>query len=186
MNTGAGGSDMSVEDVVGFWPQIEEAANNNGVETLVGPNVANVDAAGWYSNFFDQCPDCRVDAIGIHSYGCTVEDLQWEVGQMQQFGRPLWLTEFSCADNPQAIEGNDDGSKDWNWQCEFMKQAIPYLEGEESIVAYAWFSFNGDYPGQSSLVEGGQLTELGNCYNDLIVSMKNNSTKMTKKGSALK
>merc|ERR1711904_130219 len=103
------------------------------------------------------------------------------VGSLQKYGLPLWLTEFACADNPQDIEGNSDGSKDWNWQCEYMKQVIPYLEGEDSIAGYAWYSFNSDYTGASELVSGGQLTELGNCYNDLAWELagKKNSTKKT-------
>jgi len=167
MNHGAGGADMSVEQVVGFWPQIEQAATDHGVAVLVGPNVANVKPDEWYDNFFNQCPNCRVDAIGFHSYSCDLQNMQSLVGKLQKYGKPLWLTEFACADNPKSIPGNDAGSKDWNMQCEYMKQVIPYLEGEASVAKYAWYSFNSDYTGNSQLVSGGQLTDLGNCYNGL-------------------
>lgn len=167
MNTGAGGSAMDVGQVVGFWPQIEQAANDHGVSILIGPSVANINPDQWYNDFFSQCPNCRVDAIGFHSYSCDLQNMQNLVDKLRQFGRPLWLTEFACADNPNAIVGNSGGSKDWYWQCEYMKQVIPYLEGEDIISKYAWFSFDSNYVGQSKLVSGGQLTDLGQCYNSV-------------------
>lgn len=102
------------------------------------------------------------------------------MGKLQKYGKPLWLTEFACADNPTSIPGNDGGSKDWNWQCEYMKQVIPYLEGEASVVKYAWYSFNSDYTGNSELVSGGQLTDLGNCYNGLANAFAGKSGSMVK------
>jgi len=167
MNPGAGGASMEVGQVVGFWPQIEQAANDHGVSVLVGPNVANIKPDQWYDDFFNQCPNCRVDAIGFHSYSCDLQNMKNLVDKLRKYGRPLWLTEFACADNPHAIAGNDGGSKDWYWQCEYMKEVLPYLEGEDIIAKYAWFSFDTGYTGQSSLVKDGQLTDLGNCYNSV-------------------
>jgi len=164
----AGGANMDVGQVVQFWPTIEQAANDHGVLTLVGPNVANVNPDEWYDEFFRQCPNCRVDAIGIHAYTCDLQSIQKLVDKFRKYARPLWLTEFACADNPRAIHGNDGGSKGWQWQCEYMKQVIPYLEGEDLIAKYAWFSFDTDYSGQSDLVSGGRLTDLGRCYDNLV------------------
>jgi len=170
MNSAGGGSAMDVGQVVGFWPKIEQAANEHGVPILVGPNVANINPVQFYDDFFSQCPNCRVDAIGFHSYGCDLQGMQNLVGSLQKFGKPLWLTEFACADNPTAITGNGGGSKDSKWQCEYMKNVIPFLEGEASIAKYAWFSFDTDYTGKSNLVSGGQLTDLGSCYNSLTMA----------------
>lgn len=176
MITADGGSAMDMELVVRLWPEMEALALQHGVSTLVGPSVANIHPGDWYNEFFQRCPECRVDAIGFHAYSCDLQNLKWAVDALKKFGKPLWLTEFACADNPTAISGNGGGSKDSSWQCKYMQEVIPYLEGESSIARYAWFSIDSDYTGQANLVLDGRLTELGSCYNNLIGSPSSTSS----------
>jgi len=156
---------MSVDQVVQLWPQVEKCAAG---KTLVGPAVANVHPSSWYDDFFSKCKNCRVDAIAIHSYSCDVGGMKNYVNTFKKYGKPLWLTEFACADNPKAIPGNGGGSKAWNWECAYMKGVVPYLMSEPSVAKFSWFSISSSYTGESNLVTAGKLTQLGECYNNLI------------------
>jgi len=159
---------MSVDQVVQLWPQVEKCAQEKGIKTLVGPAVANVNPSQWYDDFFNKCQGCRVDAIAIHSYNCDAGGMTNYINTFKKYGKPLWLTEFACADNPKGIPGNTGGSKAWNWQCQYMKNVVPLLMRESAVEKFSWFSSNSDYTGESNLVSNGQLTQLGSCYNSLV------------------
>jgi len=56
-----------------------------------------------------------------------------------------------------------------------MSEVIPYLESEPLVAGYAWFSQGvpgspDRYVGESSLVANGLLTDLGECYSNLVGS----------------
>jgi hypothetical protein len=156
-------SNMSPELAAELWPRVEAAARAHGVLTLVGPSLNWGDSdvgnpADWYRRFLAACPNCRVDAIGIHVYNCQLSNMKDRVDMFREFGKPLWVTEFACADNPSSC------GKGWSCQCDYMREVIPYLHNEALVAGYAWFSKNSDYTGESSLVQNGQLTALGRCY----------------------
>jgi len=162
-------SNMSPELAAQLWPQVEATAQAHGVATLVGPSLNWGDSdvgnpADWYRQFLAACSNCRVDAIGIHIYNCHLNNMKDRVDMFREFGKPLWITEFACADNP----GNC--GKDWSCQCDYMKEVIPYLSSEALVAGYAWFSKNSHYTGESSLVQNGQLTDLGRCYSSTVAS----------------
>lgn len=175
---GRGGSSMSVQQAVSLWPQVEAAASAHGVRTLVGPAMAHVNPTQWYDAFFASCHGCRVDAIALHSYNCDMPGLKSYVDSFRKYGKPLWLTELACADNPTAIPGNTAGSKSAEWQCKYIQELVPYLEGESIIEKYSWFSVSSSYSGESALVSGGRLTALGECYNSAIARAKAQSSVM--------
>lgn len=172
----AGQANMDPTKAAELWRQVEDAAGRHGVTTLVGPalNYAGgqwSDPEAWYQAFFNACPNCRVDAIAIHVYNCNVDAMRARVEKFRHFGRQLWVTEFACGDDPQYIQGCD-GSKSWECQCKYMQQVIPYLENENLVSGYSWFSYgepgNPDgYVGESALIVNGQLSQLGQCYANL-------------------
>jgi hypothetical protein len=73
----------------------------------------------------------------------------------EQFGKPIWLTEFSC--------GADASEAD---QEAYMRDAIPYLEANQHVYRYSWFSAN-PIPNGKLVADDGSPTALGNVYLDL-------------------
>ena len=70
----------------------------------------------------------------------------------EQFGKPLWLTEFSC-----------DTSASLAQQEAYMRAAIPYLESNPKVFRYSWFSAK-DIPNAQLLNSDGSPTALGQVY----------------------
>jgi hypothetical protein len=111
----------------------------------------------------------RVDYIGVHSYGGpNAADFKAKMKRIyEKYGkRPLLITEFAVADwktggdikknrhNPAAI-------------LAFMKEVLPWLEEQDWILGYAWFSFQPDSaPGAPSALfdNDGKLTACGRYY----------------------
>ncbi|CAM9829561.1 unnamed protein product, partial [Chrysoparadoxa australica] len=113
----------------------------------------------YISDFLAACVECRVDAIAVHSFTCNVEFLNEQLFAYQQFGLPIWLTEFSCADDP--------GLADAAGQLTYMQETLPYLEANPNIQRYSWFTgrVRPDYTPEVALLAGtGVLTPLGNFY----------------------
>ena len=69
-----------------------------------------------------------------------------------QFGKPIWLTEFSCGGSSTEAE-----------QEAYMKLAVPYLEGNPHVLRYAWFSAD-PIPSAQLLEADGSPTALGQVY----------------------
>lgn len=170
-------SDLTPAEVARLWPKVVTAAEENNIPVIVGPSLTfgsgvsdppnRIDPWEWYDEFFRLCPDCRVDAIAFHSYNCNAEAIEYYVERYKKYGRPLWLTEFACGDDPQHVKGgNPEKSKGWRVQCRYIQDVVPYLDNEPLIERYSWFSYNSDYTGESSLINEatGELTPLGECY----------------------
>jgi hypothetical protein len=80
------------------------------------------------------------------------------IGQMKKYGKPIWLTEWSCLDSP----GDAAGEK------AYMDQAVPYLESEPAVFRYAWFTGRANSTRVNLLsTTSGQLTPLGAEYTSL-------------------
>jgi hypothetical protein len=73
----------------------------------------------------------------------------------EQFGKPIWLTEFSCNGSASVAE-----------QETFMRAAIPYLEGNPHVFRYSWFSA-GPIPNAELMNSDGSPNALGNVYASL-------------------
>eukprot|EP00490_Sorites_sp_Unknown_P005749 CAMPEP_0114653844 /NCGR_PEP_ID=MMETSP0191-20121206/10064_1 /TAXON_ID=126664 /ORGANISM="Sorites sp." /LENGTH=272 /DNA_ID=CAMNT_0001869093 /DNA_START=1 /DNA_END=816 /DNA_ORIENTATION=+ len=173
---------MDPSHAAGIWPQVEQMANSFGVQTLVSPAMCGDIGKGtsWMSNFLNACQNCRVDAIAIHSYWCTLDGVKNLVDNYRRFGKKIWLTEFACADP------NFDVSM--AGQIRFMKEVVPYLEQEDIIEKYAWFSFfTNDWsygitnpnPDAGLVYPSGDLSPLGQVYVSLGSGrrLSDNSTK---------
>jgi len=166
-------------EAAAMWPKVEAAAKAQDVLTLVGPSVNWAlgdwhDPEDWYDAFMEHCKNCRIDAIAIHIYNCNVDAMKNRIDKFRKYEKPIWVTEFACADDPGHIVGNTQWSKTWEWQCQYMQEVVPYLEAEPLVHGYFWFSY-GDpgapdgYVGESALVDSrtGIMTDLGKCYTKL-------------------
>jgi hypothetical protein len=166
-------SNLTPQQAAADWPMVEALAHAQGIP-IVSPGVnfcgSAADPSGcsaptvtdpytWLKDFFAACPGCEVDAVAVHWYNCDLPSLQGYIEGngaglegFVQFGKPIWLTEFSC-----------DGSHTAADQRTYMQAAVPYLEGNPHVARYSWFSSNNI---ASALLTNpdGTLTALGSTY----------------------
>ncbi len=161
------------------WPQVQAKATS-GFAAVVGPGVNFCGSASnssgcsdstvtdpytYLKDFFAACSGCRVDAIAVHWYNCDLPSLRAYIegnvdagGGLQgfvQFGKPIWVTEFSC-----------DGSHTAAEQKAYMQAAVPYLEANPHVARYSWFSAS-NIPNALLANTDGSLTDLGTTYVNL-------------------
>ncbi|MDB5106436.1 MAG: hypothetical protein JWP91_4125 [Fibrobacteres bacterium] len=155
-------SNITPLEAAAMWPQIETIARNHNLKIVspatnfCGGGCNETDPYVWLQKFFAACPNCKVDYIGAHWYACTGDALKWHIGNLKQFNRPIWLTEFSC------LDGAD---KSVAAQKAYMTTALDILEKEPAVFRYSWFTGRfADVPSINLLGAPGQLTELGQTY----------------------
>lgn len=156
-------SNMQVSRALELWPQLESL----GVP-LVSPSCAHP-GKQWMQDFMVEVEDSckRVDWVGVHWYGSAnfPSFVKSMTSYHQQYGRPILITEFAPADwsATSRAENNISPAE----VLSFMKQALPWLEEQDWVVGYAWFSFKqSDSVGTSSALfdTNGELTACGRFY----------------------
>ena len=175
-------ANMSYKAALKYWP-ILESLN----VPLCSPGCANAEGLNdgtvqgvkstWMVDFMREADRLgyRVDYIGVHWYGGTdAADFKAKMRRIyEKYGRrPLLITEFAPADwQAKTLAQNRMKS---HLVLGFMKQVLPWLEKQDWVAGYAWFSFEHNEPFgyTSSLFDGkGNLTALGRYYQS--VSIKN-------------
>jgi len=169
-------SNLTPPQAAADWPTVQGKAQALGIPT-VGPGLnfcgsasdpsqcsdpSITDPYSWLKAFFADCNGCEVDHIAVHWYNCDLPSLQAYIegntnsgGTLEgfaQFGKPIWLTEFSC-----------DGTHSVADQKAYMQTAIPYLERSTIVYRYSWFSAD-PIPNAVLMNADGSLTDLGNTY----------------------
>ncbi len=177
-------SHLSPQQAAAAWPSIQAHAKAAGIP-LVSPAVnycgSSSDSSGgptspsthpytWLKDFFAACAGCEVDYVAVHWYNCDLPSLRAYLegnldagGGLQgftQFGKPIWLTEFSCGGGSSVAE-----------QKAYMKAAVPYLEANPHVARYSWFSA-GPIPNAELVNSDGSLTDLGTTYVGLPASCR--------------
>lgn len=156
-------SNIPVETALQVWPKLE------GLQiALVSPSCVNA-KGDWMSTFMKEAKarNLRIDVIGFHDYGGgnarffkeLLEDIR------DRYRRPILITEFAVADwKAKTPSENKHKPKD---VLKFMQGVLPWLEKQDWIVGYSWFSFDKrSAAGTSSALfeHDGSLTELGAYY----------------------
>jgi hypothetical protein len=169
-------SNLSAAQAAADWPMVEAAARASGA-AIVSPAVSFCGSASdgsqcndpsvydpytYLKDFFADCPGCQVDYIAVHWYNCDLPSLQGYLegnldagGGLQgftQFGKPIWLSEFSC-DSTHSVADNKA----------YMQAAVPYLEANPHVYRYAWFNAS-PIPNAALTNPDGSLTDLGTTY----------------------
>lgn len=160
-------SNLTPQEAAADWPTIQAKANAAGIP-IVGPAVNFCGPAAscndgtspyqYLKDFFAACSGCQVDYVAVHWYNCDLPSLKdylepgGNLEGFEQFGKPIWLTEFSC-----------DGSASEAQQEAYMKEAVPYLEGNPHVFRYSWFSAD-PIPNAKLVNSDGSPTALGNVY----------------------
>ena len=95
-----------------------------------------------------------IPAVGLHTYG-NLGETRWALETMRkEFGRPIWVTEYSHA--PNAKEG-----------LAYLMQATDLFERSPDVEGYAWFKERSSGSDAAiSLLQAtpGRLTALGEAY----------------------
>jgi hypothetical protein len=156
-----------------LWPQLEAIANERGM-LLGSPSAAacgplptdcyagSWDPTPWFTDFFGNCTNCKVDFLTSHIYTCDINQFTTFLTNLKKFNKPIWLTEFACPAAGQPIDV----------EINFMKAALQFLDNEPSIQRYSWFGTrldpkDGWLGPQVDLLDDSKcaLTQLGELYN---------------------
>jgi hypothetical protein len=157
-------SNLTPEEAAGHWPEIEAFAQARGMK-IVSPAVNycgspcnETDPFVWLEKFFAACTGCQVDYVAMHWYACDKPAIEVTLQKYEEkFGKPLWVTEFSCLDEPQHVNDADE--------LAYQAEAVATLEADPMVFRYAWFTGRWEQaPPISLLGDPGQLTPLGDQY----------------------
>ena len=156
-------ANITATDAAALWPRIEQIAHDMNLKIgSPAPNYCagacnDTDPIHYLDTFFAACTGCQVDFIAAHWYACTGDALTHYLGLLKKYGKPIWLTEFSCMDAGDHTAAGEQT---------YMKTALQILENDPTIFRYSWFTGRWTDPSVDiSLLGGdGQLTDLGNLY----------------------
>ena len=156
-------ANITATDAAALWPRIMQIAKDMNLKIgSPAPNYCagdcnDTDPIHYLDTFFAACTGCQVDFIAAHWYACTGDALTSYLAKLKKYGKPIWLTEFSCM---------DDGDHSAAGEQTYMKTALQILENDPTIFRYSWFTGRWTDPSVDiSLLGGdGQLTDLGNLY----------------------
>jgi len=168
-------ANMPYTRAIELWPELEKlgvplcspaCANAEGISDSSAQDVRGT----WMPDFMEEAEGrgYRIDYIGVHWYGgCSVSSFQEKMKRIyRMYGRrPLLITEFAPADWKARSPADNRHSP--AAVLEFMKEVLPWMEKQDWIAGYAWFSFGIDSPvGTSSALfdEDGKLTACGRYY----------------------
>jgi len=137
-------SNLAPDRVASLWPVVTQTAFKahpspkilSPAVNYCGPEAdcIQTDPFIYLDQFFASCQGCQVDYIAVHWYACTAEALTWYINELRKYQKPIWVTEFSCA----QWDGSWKDSQ--QFQIDYMKQAVAILENEPLVFRYAWFS----------------------------------------------
>jgi hypothetical protein len=159
-----------------LWPTLEKLGIPLCSPACANPEGLNDESVQgipgtWMRDFIKEADKrgYRVDYIGVHWYGGT--DAAGFKAKMkriyEKYGkRPLLITEFAPADWKTGGDIKKHKHKP-DAVLAFMKDVLPWMEQQDWITGYSWFSFKIDAPeGTSSALfdEAGNLTACGEFY----------------------
>jgi len=151
-------ANLSVSQVLDIWPEFQI----DGIRLGSPATASDPNGKAWFESFMAGVAErgLRVDFIAIHWYGwnggCdTIDSFAGHVDWAEQWGKPIWITEFSCYGQSEPVTRN------------FHAMAIDFLENHPLVERYAWFRTYWNDPGfqNAALVQNnGTPTELGQDY----------------------
>jgi hypothetical protein len=162
-------ANLSPDEAASHWKDVEASARVQGASiaspamNFCGPadQCHGTNPYQYLKDFVRACASCQVDYVAVHWYNCDLSSLRdylepgGNLEGFEQFGLPIWLTEFSC-----------DGKASAAQQESYMREAIPYLESNPHVFRYAWFSAD-PIPNAKLMNADGSPTPLGQVYAEL-------------------
>jgi len=171
-------ANMSYKAALKYWPVLESlkiplcspaCANPEGVNDDTVQGVRGT----WMRDFMTEADRLgyRVDYTGVHWYGGThVADFKAKMRRIyEKYGkRPILITEFAPADwEAKTLAQNRHKP---HLVLAFMKEVLPWLERQDWVAGYAWYSFehNQAVGHTSSFFDrNGNLTACGRYYQSI-------------------
>ena len=156
-------ANLTPQQAAADWPALEQLARLRGLELVspavnyCGGNCNQTDPFQWLSDFFAACASCQIDYVAFHWYACSGGALSGMLERFERYGKPVWLTELACLDQSDTSLAA---------QQQYMRQALPILEGDAKVFRYAWF-IGRSSPGAGScdlFAAPGSLSTLGAQY----------------------
>jgi hypothetical protein len=159
-------SNITAQEAAARWPKIMEIARQRNLKIgspspqYCAGNCNDTDPFHWLDAFFAACTNCQVDFLTTHWYACTADALKSHLAKFKKYGKPLWVTEFSCMDAGDHTPAGEQA---------YMRTAVDILEKDPMVARYAWFTGRWTNPSGISLLNSasGSLTDLGNLYTSL-------------------
>ena len=159
---GVSQANMTVDQAIELWPQLETLGVPIGSPATVNPNN------NWMKEFMQRADELglRVDFVTVHSYGGP--NVLSFINKMKEtynnFKKPIWITEFAVADWNATSPANNTHSPETVLQ--FMRELLPALDQIDYIHRYAWFDGVGRAPLASSALydTDSNITALGQLY----------------------
>ncbi|WP_242116871.1 glycosyl hydrolase [Aestuariivivens sediminicola] len=162
---GADQANMTVDEAIALWPQLETLGVPLGSPAVVGFNNP------WLTEFMEKADaqGLRVDFITVHSYGGAnvLSFINNIKGVYNTYEKPLWITEFAVADwsatSPESNRYSEAQVMD------FMTEVLKALDDIDWVHRYAWFDGSGRNPLYTSALfdeEEDEITSLGQLYAD--------------------
>ncbi len=157
-------SNLTPQQAAALWPQIESFAQPRGLKIVspalnyCGGNCNETNPFTWLDAFFAACTGCQVDYVAAHWYACTKSALTGYLSEYEtKYGKPLWLTEFSCLDSSGITTAVES---------QYMNDALSALEADPMVFRYAWFTGRSTQQPAIDLLgsASGTLTPLGQQY----------------------
>ncbi len=158
---GANQANMSVDEAIELWPQLEQI----GVP-LVSPATVNPNN-DWMKEFMRRADQegLRVDYVAVHHYGgANVLNFINKLKETYNaYNRPLWITEFAVADwNATSPENNRYSEAE---VISFMEEALVALDDIDWVYRYSWFDGKNAPLYTSALFdEDSNITPVGEVY----------------------
>lgn len=159
---GAAQANMSVDEAIALWPQLETLGVPLGSPAVVGFN------SSWLAEFMEKAnaQGLRVDFITVHSYGGSnvLSFINNIKSVYNTYEKPLWITEFAVADwNATSPENNKYSEAE---VMAFMTDAVKALDEIDWVHRYSWFDGSGRNPLYTSALfdQEGVITPLGQLY----------------------
>jgi hypothetical protein len=166
-------ANMTVDQALDLWPLLEGTGLRLGSPATAGdPSLAG----SWLEHFMDGAATRgrRVDFVCVHWYGAGVDaaaeaaDLERLLRAVyQKYQRPIWLTEFALVRWTPRVAFPAPGA-----EAEFVRKAVPILEGLPFLERYAWFALppwsSSGMPATTNLYDdSGTPTAVGQAYRSL-------------------
>jgi hypothetical protein len=156
-------SNITAAQAAALWPRIMQIAKDKNL--LIGSpspqycagDCNDTDPFHWLDAFFAACTGCKVDFMATHWYACTGDALKNHLSKFKKYGKPVWVTEFSCMDAGDHTSAGE---------MAYMKTAVDILEKDPTVFRYSWFTGRWPNPTGISLLgsASGTLTDVGNQY----------------------
>ncbi|MBN2195160.1 MAG: hypothetical protein JW751_20245 [Polyangiaceae bacterium] len=126
---------LLVARAIELWPAV-----TSDPDIRVGSPAVSDDGRAWLEEFMAevQANGLRVDFVAMHWYGwnegsCIPSALEGAINWAEQWGLPVWITEFGCMGSSHPDEQT---------LLDFFPPAAAMIESHQLVERYAWYPWN--------------------------------------------